>query len=1482
MLIQIIGYITLQIPGVQTWAAKKAVSAFAKDINGNISIGKVYFIFFNKVIIKDLAITSTNKSPKLDSLKKYYGQNDTLVRCKSLSVGFSVKTLLGQKHRIKSITLDNGVFNLQSESDSTTNLDRIFNLNKETDTTKNTKKFSGYVDKLSLTNFRFKLNNPFRAVVTEQGIINFSDLDVNHINIKASNIIFEDKILHANIQQIKAVDKSGFTIKELSGNLRVGKGLVSIQNLHVKDMYSNINAEYYSMSYKQSSDFSNFTNAVVLGAYFNHTYFDFRTIGQFAPTMKQNSFGIYLTGKVIGPVCNLKTESLVGTSKSGQTYVNIDGNISGLPDTDITTMIVDIKSCATTTNDIARIVSSFSNSQPNKFISTLTPFTQYRFSGNLTGLLNDFAVSGDIKSLIGDINTDLRLYNNNANEFVMEGGLKTSELQLDKVLNNNLLGNLTMEGNASVTFMKNGNTNILIKSLNVNKLGLNNYNYSNIMAAGEFSNEKFDGRILCKDKNLNFIFQGLFSLGKHREGKYNFFANIPFANLSALNLDTRDSISEFKAMAQADFIKSLTGDIVGNINLSNLGYTNSTGDYEIGDINLKSHSSEDNSFDAVLKSNFLKAEYKGTYGFIPFAKEIYNNIVLKHTSELLATKDNTEEIKYKNNICKFSLETFNTKGICELISPGLYIEPHTKIITTIANDNSIKAEISSGGISYLKNYIKQLHVSIDNREDKITAQIKGSQAVAAGMKLNDPIFTINGIKETLITNLIFNHDTTSANSPANINAKIFFNKKTIGIDLFNTSFAIKGEKWNLKPSTIYFKDSSIAINGFELYNKMQNLSINGTVSDNKKDSLLISLKDFDISIFNALMVKSFNFKGKFSGDAKLTSLKSNPNLFLDLNGDSISINNAKIGKMKILSKWSQPMKRFNVLINSKIEGRTALNVSGYYKPDSTSLDLILSLDNFSLVYFEPFLKGIISKTNGSLSGDLRLHGPISKLNLDGENCKFNNYSFLLDYTGARYMLNGPLSIDKNGVKVKNLDIFDFSGGHGKVNGGITYNYFKDIAIDTKINFTNLQCLNLTEKQNDIFYGEAFATGAVKLKGTMNNIDIDVKIVPEKETGIHIPLSNSATAGGQTDLLTFANKNILLKEDSIDAIINGGLNKSKESTQLNITLQAEMNPNANMFIEINKEAGDIIKANGGGVINIAINPSKGIFNIFGDYVINEGSYKFVLASIASKDFTLKQGGKIDFNGPISNTKLDLTAIYKTKASINTLLSDTSSVSTRRPVDCLLNITGNLTNPSLGFNIEVPDLDPTTQMKLNNALNTEGKVQKQFIALLISGGFLPDELSGIANNSTLVFSNVSDIVSNQINNILQQLGIPLDLGVNYQQSDKGTDIFDVAVSTQLFNNRVVINGNIGNSPYSNVNSSVIGNIDVEIKIDKNGKLRLNLFSHAPDQYSNYLDNSQRSGAGLIFQQEFNKFKDIFKRSKSQEKSSRSKRNRKASQL
>jgi len=1481
--LQVASLIALQFPAMQTMIGKVVVDKLSDNIDGKISIGNVYIVFFNRLIVKDISIVSTDKSPLLDSLKLNYGQSDTLVACKKLSVTLDPVNLLKLNLKLNTISLSDGVFNLQNEEERLTNLDRIFKLDKDTPKdTSNKGSINLLANALRLNNFRFTLNNPLRAESRGDSIINFSNLNVRDIYINISDIHLRQDTLFACVNNISGRDISGFTLAELRGNARVCGTEALVSDLYIADKYTRVNAQYFYMKYDSSRDLADFTQKVKLGISVQDTYLNFKTIGRITPSMYNSSLAFYLNGEVSGTVNNLRTNKLVATSESGLTFIDLGARIMGLPDISRTMAVAEIHRSSTTCQDLATIVASINNTPRIRFLSDLSPFVRYRFTGDLMGLLDDFVADGIIKSEVGNINLDLLFRNETGKGVRFDGGFSTENLDMGRILSNDMLGELSLKADVNAFFKNNGNgMEISADSVKIAKLGFNGYDYSNIVASGRYTDKKFNGNVISHDPNLDFIFQGLISFGKGKENRYDFKALVPHINLAALNFDKRYSTSELSFFTNAKFTSINNNYFNGRVDINDVTYKNTTGDYKIGNIVLQSLQSN-NIYTASLNAPFAKATYSGPSPLNNFVNKLTDLLVLSNTYNLF---DRDSSKIYSNGNYRFALQTFNTMNICQVLMPGLYIMDSTRVNVTIDKKNNLKGYARSGRLALNANYLKNFTLNVTAGEKKpAQADFFSRNIRLAGMRMDSSAINLKAFNNEIDAAFSFKNDSTE-NNKADIISHISLKpgKKSLVTILEGSGISLEGERWKFTPASLNFSDSSIVINNFNIKNNHQVFGMDGNISRYEPDSLHFGLKDFDIAIFNLFLNKSFDFKGYFSGNGVISDLYRSPKLFFDITGDSVSVYRNEVGRLKMMSKWDDFGKQLNLLVKSNLNGKPNFTATGYYKPDSTFLNLNASLEELSVGYFEPFLQGLISKSSGVLSGELNLSGPLNKLALTGKDCKFNNFRFTLDYTQVPYMLEGPVDLNERGIFFKNLPIYDTFNGKGVVNGALTYNYFRDVAVNAKVNFTNMQCLNTTERDNEYFYGDAFATGSVDIKGPLDKISIDIDVVSNPKTAIHIPLSSSATAT-QAKLLTFVEPDVWI--DPYDTL---SFNRSavKNPTQLDVQLRANLTPQADIMIEIDKSVGDVIKANGNGLINMEINPAKDVFDIFGDYHVNTGSYKFVLAGFAAKDFTLQPGGTINLNGDIENTTLNLEAVYHTKASINTLIADTSSISTRRNVNCIIGMQGKMMNPELTFTIDIPDLDPTTKIRVESALNTQGKVQKQFMALLVSGGFIPDEQSGIANNSSILYSNASEILSNQINMIFQQLGIPLDLGLNYQPGDKGTNIFDVAVSTQLFNNRVVINGNIGNDPYGNNNRNVIGNIDVEIKLDNSGNIRLDLFSHAEDQYSTYNDNnnSQRSGVGIVYQKEFNSFKNLLrgksKAQKAYEKQERAKRKKAQSQ-
>ncbi len=1470
--LQAVLLIVLQFPTVQTSVVKVITSGLSRNtINGKLSVGKVYFVFFNNLILNDVSIVSTDRTPHLDSLKNYYGQSDTLVAADKIAVTLSPVELLKLNLKLDRVKISGGVFNLQGEGDKTTNLDRIFNLTKNTekDTTKGS--FSLHANSLKIDNFRFTLNNPDKAQYNQDSIINFSNLSVGDINVDLRDITLASDTLWAEVNNISGRDVSGFTLKKLTGHARVCGTEALVTDLFMQDNYSTVDAEYFYLRYNTSKDFSDFTSKVKLGAKFNGSFLDFHTIGRIAPSLSNSNLGFSIDGEVNGPVCDMRTENLRVASKSGLSFIDLSAKVIGLPDVSRTMAIAKVKHSRTVFRDLAAIVASIDNTPVNKTLAGMAPFVNYNFKGTLSGLLVDFVADGSITSPTGNVDVDF-VFRTEPKGARFIGQVQGYDIDLGRILVNDFLGQLSFKGKADALFGKGENSmRIKIDTTEVYKAGINGYDYSNIIAAGELTDNSFNGYLSCNDPNLSLLYNGLLTFSMEGESKYDFTAHVGKANLNELNIKTGTEITTLGFDAKASFTNRDNRYIDGTVNLEQIKYGTVAESFNLGEVSVVS-SSSDSLHTVKFNSSVAKAEYSGAGPLIGFIKKVGD---LSASSKL----DNYfiyDTLSVVNNgACKLDIETFDSYNLTKVLVPGLFVMDSTRAVIAIDNNDNLNARVKSGRLALGSNFLKKVDLSLTSSPSQPSVlELLSEQIRFAGIVTDNNNVNIVADTNTVRVDLSFSNDSTDSD-----NARILGRIDLKGGDvadiniLDGSGITLRGEKWAFTPSSIAFADSSIVINNFSIRNNEQLFSLDGNISKQYPDTLNFNLENFNIAILNLFMDKDFKLEGHFSGNGLISDLYREPKVFFNIDGTDVSAYDHNVGKIKMMSRWDQQEKQLGLLVKTNLDNKANFLATGYYKPQTKYLNIDASLDDMSVCYFEPFLADIISKSSGSVTGELKLSGPIDKLSLVGTECRFNNLGFLLNYTNVPYRLNGDFDLNERGIFFKNLPIYDRFNNKGLVNGSVSYNYFKDLALNLNIDFSNLQALNTTEKENEYFYGSAFATGKVKVYGPLSTIGIDIDVISDKNTSIHIPLSSSSSAT-ETNLLTFVEPQKEIWIDPYDTLSISNVKANSSPTALDVNVVAKATPDAEILIEINKAVGDVIKAKGSGDIRLDINPSKDIFDIFGDYKVDAGSYKFVLAGFAAKDFTLEPGGSIIFNGDLENTRLDLDAVYHTKASINTLIADTSSVSTRRNVNCIIGMQGRMMNPELDFKIDIPDLDPTTKIRVESALNTQGKVQKQFMALLVSGGFIPDEQSGIANNSSLLYSNASEILSNQINMIFQQLGIPLDLGLNYQPGERGTDIFDVAVSTQLFNNRVIINGNIGNDPYGTSRNDVVGNIDVEVKLDNSGSLLLNLFSHSEDQYSAYNDNtnSQRNGIGIVYQKEFNSFKRLIKGKSKAEKAYR----------
>jgi hypothetical protein len=414
-----------------------------------------------------------------------------------------------------------------------------------------------------------------------------------------------------------------------------------------------------------------------------------------------------------------------------------------------------------------------------------------------------------------------------------------------------------------------------------------------------------------------------------------------------------------------------------------------------------------------------------------------------------------------------------------------------------------------------------------------------------------------------------------------------------------------------------------------------------------------------------------------------------------------------------------------------------------------------------------------------------------------------------------------------------------------------------------------------------------ASGRASINGNKAGVKMNIEASTNDNTTFCLPLSSKSNVS-RVDFVTFESPK-QQQADTLNILERKRLMyerkhhvKTTSGSPMDINMTLNVLPNADFQLVIDPTVGDIIKGNGEGTLNLHINPRSNIFEMYGDYTITEGSYLFTLQNIINKRFTIESGSTIQWTGEPLDAQLNINAVYKLKTSLQPLIG--SSVSTGGgsnlnraiPVECIINLSDRLSQPTVTFDVKVPTADAEYQTIVANTLNSQSAIAEQFMYLIVANSFYSD-LSGSSNNlgATASAATGFELLSNQLSNWLSSD----DYNVVFRyrpKSELSGDEVDFGFSKSLINNRlyVEVEGNylIDNSQAVNQQmSNFMGEAYVTWLIDRAGTLKLKGFTQTIDRFDEN-QGLQETGVGIYYKEDFNNFKDLKERIKNKFRSRR----------
>jgi hypothetical protein len=298
------------------------------------------------------------------------------------------------------------------------------------------------------------------------------------------------------------------------------------------------------------------------------------------------------------------------------------------------------------------------------------------------------------------------------------------------------------------------------------------------------------------------------------------------------------------------------------------------------------------------------------------------------------------------------------------------------------------------------------------------------------------------------------------------------------------------------------------------------------------------------------------------------------------------------------------------------------------------------------------------------------------------------------------------------------------------------------------------------------------------------------------------------------------------------------------------------------------SGDKISGYGNGNLRIEYG-TRTPMKVMGNYIIEHGEYNFSLQQFWSRIFDIQEGSSIVFRGNPYAAELDIKANHTVLANLDDL--DPQLVENRRsarnnvPVNCILLLKGPLDRPSIAFDLDLPGANEELVRQVKSYIRTDDMMNRQIGYLLVLRRFYtpPENMrdSQAAANSN--WSYLTSTLSSQISSILGLISDNLRVGTVFHQSTTGSQTateFELLLSSQLLNNRLIINGNFGYSsnPYlvgNQNNIPLIGDFDLEYKLTKSGDIRLKGYNRY--NYRNFysITPEMTQGLGILFRKDFN---------------------------
>ena len=1462
----------LAMPSVQNIAASKASSWVSEKLGTKVSIGHITYGLLNRVAVRDFYVEDLD--------------GDTLIYAGKVNAFLGSLATLPKSLTINHGIVENGKFILRETERGQMNVKEVTD---RIPRGKGKHKFRLDIRAIDGVDIDFRLHRTVDKHKSEG--VDYANMQLLGIDTHINDFAVQGGAVMGDVEKISFVERSGFVLENMSGHFGVDRGQIEVRDARLLSASSDINLKHLLLDGDGWPEYKDFINKVAIVCQVEDSRVSTDDVGYFAPSMWGWQTTIHdATISMDGPVADFKGEVAHATLEDGGTLAG-SARVRGLIDVARTKFDIDISKLDASTEEILYLLNNIAHISLSEKAAAYVGNTKHiTASGEFHGTIHNFSAKADASMASGgEIALECSMQNPKNKRKGLQASIKADNADIAAILGKELFGNATFNATIDASF---GNKEPLQLKGNgvVENIDLNKYGYQNISLMADIDGERIVGSLHSMDKSLEMEAQAILEFPKEGEPIYDAVVSIAHADLHAMNINRRDSIAVLKGDIGLSAHGSTLDKLNGVLRIADAEYDSTNGNCEADLVELSIQSDED-ARTVTLSSDFADAIFESRTAYkdvLYYLKDLAVQYAPLLYDEAARKNIDTHVAEIGNEVAILSFTTKDIDPLLDCITDGLEMAEGSKVEMLVSpSENRFLMRASSQYLAH-KNYLAtNIDVKAGNAGDSLAISLD-AEDLYAGMAHFSGVGLHGGAKDnTLNINAIFADSVRDVSGELSASAKISRKDKMRHYAIsFNPTYIRSGENsWRITADGIDIDSTRVDIRNFAMRSDTQELFINGTASPDSKDSVYVRLHNFSLSPLTQFTNRlGYELEGRTNGYASVHSALSDSRIEAHIDIDSIDVNGISVPDLLLTSRWDFGRSRASLNIATRDDNKSIMQ--GYYSPSQTRYYARMQTSGVDLGILDPLLKGVISDTEGIANIDVSLTGEQRSAELKG-NIDVRDLATTIDYTACRYTApQATVKVTNNHFTVENASIFDKNGKEGSFSIDLSLEHLSNIEYNVGLRVNNMQVLNTTEHDNPMFYGTVFATGTGSIRGDKAGVQMDFVARSDDNSKFFMPLTDKSDIKS-ADFVTFATKSVdttsyLMRKKIL--FENRQKRRTTGSSSMDITMALDVQPNAEVQLVIDPTVGDIIKGRGEGLLNLRINPKANIFEMYGDYTIEKGSYLFTLQNVINKWFDIEPGSTIQWTGEPLNAMLNIDAVYRLKASLQPLLqgslSESSKSSSRAvPVECFIHLTDRLTQPTVTFDIVVPSVDADVQNIISSTLSTPESKSQQFLYLLIANSFMAEASSNSAGESATSAAATTgfEMLSNQLSNWLSNDDYKIVLRYR-PRTDQMSDEVDFGFSKGLINNRLIIEveGNyiVDKSQVVNASSNFTGEAYVTWLIDRAGVLRLKGFTHTIDRFDEN-QGLQETGIGIYFKEDFNNNRDLIHRLKHRFK--REKRNK-----